>query len=367
MIRKNLAGLVQRADSAHLGLLMAKGFSATPQADGPDTDKAQHIESIVQKGNAQARKTSGYKAAFDYWKAVLNQLPNTESFGMALNSALFIGNSRDNALETNCTFHHVHGVPLIPGSSIRGMLRHYLIDMGMGAEQLRFLFGSEASESPKLDHLTTQGHADAYARRHAGVLVFHDALWVPESKHGPLCFDILTPHHGDYYQQEGRVQASDFDVPVPVPQLGVQGDFWFAFSCAHEGWRKLVKDLLVDALQKSGVGSKTTLGYGLFTTEGLYKEAEDEKKTAALAVVRTFKVRGDRNRLVAIDAEVEGEVHKILEVKRESAQQFFDSLGKSQKKKLGDKSLEVTAKVEKIGKRFMLIDLVLVPTDIPPA
>lgn len=351
MIRKNLAGLVQRAETAHLGLLMAKGFSATLDNECPDTDKAEHIESIVQKGNVQARQKGAYQATFDHWRVVLSQLPYTESFGMALNSALFIGNSRDNALETNCTFHHVHGVPLIPGSSIRGMLRHYLLDMGVGAEQLTFLFGSEVGES-----------SDPEGRR-AGVLVFHDAMWVPESRHGPLCFDILTPHHGEYYGQQGKVEATDFDVPVPVPQLGVQGDFWFAFSCAHAGWRALVKDLLVKALVESGVGSKTTLGYGLFTTKGLYEEVAEQKKTASLAVVRTFKVRGDRNRILAIDAEIDGEIYKSLEVERQSGWQFFDSLGKSQKKKIGDKSLEVTAKVKEFGGRPMLIDLVLVPTD----
>lgn len=351
MIRKNLEGLVQRAESAHLGLLMAKGFSATLDDECLGTDKAEHIQSIVQKGNTQARQEGAYQAAFRHWQSVLRQLPHTESFGMALNSALFIGNSRENALETNCTFHHVHGVPLIPGSSIRGMLRHYLLEIGMGAEQLAFLFGSESGESSDPEG------------RCAGVLVFHDAMWVPDSKHGPLCFDILTPHHGEYYGQQGKVEATDFDVPVPVPQLGVQGDFWFAFFCAHAGWRELVKDLLVRALVESGVGSKTMLGYGLFTTKGLYEEVAEQNKAASLAVARIFKVRGDRNRILAIDAEIDGEIYKSLEVERQSAQQFFDSLSKSQKKKIGDKSLEVTAKVKEIGGRLVLIDLVLVPTD----
>lgn len=360
MIRKNLAGLIERADFAHLGLLMSKGFAASSLAERSDSDRAEHIHDIVRKGNAQIKNKSAYFSAYLNWKLVLEQLPDIESFGMSLSSTLFIGNSHDNALETNCNFHQVYGVPMIPGSSIRGMLRHYMLDLGVSEEQMLFLFGSEPGADTKADESAGKEGL------HAGCLVFYDALWVPSNGQGPLCFDILTPHHGDYYIQQGKVPATDFDVPVPVPQLGVQGDFWFVFSCTHSAWRSIVKDLLLKALSEHGVGSKTSLGNGIFKLDsGLYKQQVEAEKAESLAVTRTFKVTGNRNRLIALNVEVDGEVKKSLEVDSQSAQRFVDSLGKSQKKKVSEKSLEVTAKIRESGGRFVLFDLELPPGQTP--
>jgi len=65
-----------------------------------------------------------------------------------------------------------------------------------------------------------------------GLLVVHDAWWVPDDGDGPLAGDIDNNHHTAYYQQGQRTapRALPQDSPEPHPQLAVQGRLLFALG-----------------------------------------------------------------------------------------------------------------------------------------
>ena len=145
---------------------------------------------------------------------------------------------------------HAWGMPLIHGSALKGVVRAAASAwMAHRPEALTEIFGAADAE-----------HEDA----EAGLVVFHDAWWVPDGTK-PFVSEVVTPHHRDYYS-EGAAAATDFDDPVPAPQIAVRGRFLFVVE-GPDGWRELAAQLLGLTLAARGVGGKTTSGYGLFESE----------------------------------------------------------------------------------------------------
>jgi hypothetical protein len=113
------------------------------------------------------------------------------------------------------------------------------------------------------------------------------------------------------------------------------------------------------------VGAKTTLGYGVFTQEGRFVNGQSQERAKALAdTSRSFKVKGSRNKVVALNVEFDGKILPVVEVEPPARQAFFSGLSSSQIKKLDKKGLNVTAGLKAVGSnKYFLIDLQLVESD----
>ncbi len=184
---------------------------------------------------------------------------------------LLVGGGRAAATETSITFHPIWGVPILPGSALRGIARAELATE-LSVTEVEEIFG------------TTD---------RAGLLTFYDA--VPVKGEFTLALDGQTPHHGKYYgtdaDDDGRGEGddrpqenrgrrreddagsdapTDADSPVPFSFLTVvktefavyvgardPGD---AAQAALEKTWKALATTLVDV----GVGGKTSAGYGRF-------------------------------------------------------------------------------------------------------
>jgi CRISPR-associated protein Cmr6 len=162
------------------------------------------------------------------------------------------GHGRESVIETGLTIHHTYGVPTIPGSSLKGVAAAFArqeLDPGTWGKDspaYRTLFGTTAS---------------------AGYVTFLDALPVPNTPSAPdswkLRPDVLTVHHTGYYRGEGDAPA-DWDDPTPIPFLSVAGNFLIAVlpQAGATAWATTALELLTLALAESGVGGKTSSGYG---------------------------------------------------------------------------------------------------------
>lgn len=166
---------------------------------------------------------------------------------------LLVDLGRANSAETSLSFHHIWGVPRIPGSAVKGMLRSYLKEGGIDADLVRTLFGAEPTKS-------TSGSQ--------GRLVFLDAL--PEGGRFSLALDVLTPHYGKYYQDaKNETPPGDWLSPVPFTFLTVV-ETTFVFHVAApagaaavaDGDMRRVRASLVEALWEIGLGAKRAAGYG---------------------------------------------------------------------------------------------------------
>lgn len=232
-----------------------------------------------------------YARAFEHWKRSFAD-GRSRLAEMVLASRLLIGHGNSSATDVGLTLQRTWGVPMIPGSALKGLLAHYVdtlygpevagrapndaglsdeekerarfqgvtwkersIEFGPG-EVYRALFGSPDAEGEN-----GFGRTDAVR----GAVVFHDALYIPDSgaEDKPLATDVLTVHQKVYYDHTGQNAPSDYDSPNPVRFLTVRPGTKFLIALSGPAdWTEFAVGLLKEALSEWGVGGKTSLGYG---------------------------------------------------------------------------------------------------------
>src|ERR1019366_5514576 len=150
----------------------------------------------------------------------------------------------------------LYGIPLIPGSALKGLCRNYVT-------------------SEKAEHASKRIEEDDPiiqcifgTPNQSGTVLFFDAL--PFEGKATLALDIINVHYPDYYS-EGKTPSND-QRPNPLLFLTVT-DTTFAFALAPRNQQReeqkndvlTAVQWLQEALQAYGVGGKTSAGYGYFT------------------------------------------------------------------------------------------------------
>ena len=293
----------------HLGLAY-DAWAPTEVADGKvsDDNRRPWLDKL-----AKLAVSPDYARSFERWKASFSATGDRLA-ELTLASRLLIGHGNASAI-VGLTVHHTWGVPVIPGSALKGLVAHYVdaiygptdpgkkpweqqgderaradyqsvtwnrrrIERGPGAIY-RALFGApDAREDEALrEHDFAAGAA-------AGVVTFHDALYVPGSiaDNKPFAADVLTVHQKGYYDSSGQSAPNDYASPNPVAFLTVRPKcrLLLALSGPSE-WTELAGQLLADALRNWGVGGKTAAGYGIGTV-GQWKAPEPRRSKAEQAV-----------------------------------------------------------------------------------
>lgn len=262
LMRTALRDYYRDAHNAHPGLLLQRGYREHESGNADNLTKTQHIKRLCG-----ISASPFYINAYQRWVAATADHNRFGGAVMQVEGRLFIGLSGSGMLETGCAIHHSYGVPYIPGSSIKGVVSHFVRhQIGMKGEVADCLFGADADPDT--------GYPDGLA----GCVVFHDGWWVPDSADKPLVEEIVTSHHTEYYGHEGAVPALDSDSPIPNAQIAVQGAFLITFEIAL-GWQPLVLDMLEQALGQQGVGAKTRAGYGrLMLNEAGHKNWSQQRQ-----------------------------------------------------------------------------------------
>lgn len=176
-------------------------------------------------------------------------------FKAELHGRLVLDYARSSTIESSLSFHATLGVPKIPGSALKGLLRAAFREDE--PEELARLFGAPDLEAPLPGQVHTRGG-----------LVLHDAL--PEEGKFQLDLDVLTPHFRDYYEGEGKVPPADWLSPVPHGFLTVVNTTFRivvgVLPAVTEAAKTLdtVKRVLAEALVREGLGAKRSAGYGRF-------------------------------------------------------------------------------------------------------
>ncbi len=240
----------------------------------------------------QVRVSDDYRQFFERWRASFG--PDVRVAVVELRGRMLIGHGNPSATEVGLTVHHTWGVPVIPGAALKGLLAHRFdilygpegdeddlqdaqrnawrgvrwagdsIARGPGAHY-RALFGS-----PDAQQDASEREAGREAGASAGLVTFHDALYVPgsviEAEHvedRPFARDVLTVHHKSYYDGSGEVFPNDWESPNPVAFMTVRRPARFLIALGGPSdWTELAERHLLEALQGWGVGGKTSLGYG---------------------------------------------------------------------------------------------------------
>lgn len=212
------------------------------------------------------------------------------------------GLGNEHPLENGFAFLNPYGLPYLPGSGVKGVLRQAALELASGewdssdwsndlrhevhdkkgghqfdASDLDVLFGSEALQGE--NHLR-------------GVLSFWDVI--PQIEGNSLMVEIMTPHQSHYYQQKDTAGSSsphDSGSPNPISFLTVPPKSQFAFHvvcdsarlqhlapdlAADDRWKVLLTEAFEHAFAWLGFGAKTSVGYG-----AMDRDAKAEAKLAA--------------------------------------------------------------------------------------
>ena len=185
-----------------------------------------------------------------------------------LRNPMVTGIGQTHPSETSMVFEHNVGVPYIPASSIKGIIRFaYILSVIFNDDGT---LKDEFENKEKIENLGNYGVSDIFggdkilegkSKSYKGGVIFLDAypLTVPELK-----VDIMNPHYGDYYSNN-ETPPADYLSPVPIKFLTVKRGTEFVFRfVAKEGIADIALDALKKAITQEGIGAKTALGYGLF-------------------------------------------------------------------------------------------------------
>jgi len=167
-----------------------------------------------------------------------------------------VGHGGENNYETGLTFSRTYGVPVWPGSGLKGLAAAQAAapddtDSADEATMIR-LFGSPRPHEP-----------DA---QQGGVVVL-DAL---PAERPTLVVDVLTPHQTEYYAQVNRQEPvttppAEYHNPVPVRFLAVAATPFRTLLIGKPGDVREFRSYLERGLDDRGIGGKTAAGYGYCT------------------------------------------------------------------------------------------------------
>lgn len=222
----------------------------------------------------------------------------------AISTAPFAtGLGNEHPTENGFSFLNPYGLPYLPGSGVKGVLRQAARELASGewgdsdwSEEKRFTlsFGkNKLIPLSMLDVLFGKESKDSDKEHLRGTLTFWDVI--PQIKGDHLHVEIMTPHQKHYYQ-DGQ-SPHDSGQPVPISFLTVPpgSGFTFHVQCnlallernapalaKDEQWKKLLQAAFEHAFNWLGFGAKTAVGYGAMVDKNMIARAQEQRQQEKL-------------------------------------------------------------------------------------
>jgi CRISPR-associated protein Cmr6 len=222
-----------------------------------------------------------------------------ESFKLKTAYRFVIGAGYPSFIENGFLFHHVYGIPYIPGETLKGLARTVFIlsvaeaikgetklskiEEGLSEEAEGISYQIPEKINIILDNYTIENPVETFrkifgSKKRRGQVIFFDAYPVKFKPSEHFEADIMNSHYGEYYQS-GKAPA-DWLNPNPIHFLALKEGIDFEFSLGlaplepmEDYEEKLLLEtarrLLEVGLKNFGVGNKKRKGYGWFSDKTL--------------------------------------------------------------------------------------------------
>ena len=248
---------------AHPGLEMMRFFPIDLTGGEVTPEKKEEFFSRI----ASYKIPNNYKDIFQNRQQGLSSLGCFIFEGQLL-SRMTLGVGEPSGNEIGMMFHHTYGVPIIPGSSIKGVMRTCAMEM-LGISKEIHPNSSEDEIRQVLSDNPNQGtlmEIFGSTNQMSAITIF-DALPSPSNEE-ILRIETWTPHHMEYMTEENK-PPTDTESPVPLKLLAVKKGvkFTFAMQLPNPSWEQVLIPLIAEAM-KHGFGAKTSQGYGRFKITG---------------------------------------------------------------------------------------------------
>lgn len=239
------------------------------------------------------------------------------------------GLGNEHPLENGFAFLSPYGLPYLPGSGIKGVLRQAARELARGewgnthgwTEEKIHLLGK--IELSVIDALFGKESRDGDTDHVRGALSFWDAI--PHIPGDSLSVDIMTPHQDHYYQQKNDRKSGasttphDSGQPNPISFLTLPPQTRFAFHvqcdlahleriapdlAADNRWQTLLEAAFEHAFEWLGFGAKTSVGYGAMQVDEDAQRQREEAQQAAEKAAHMASLSPAMQRIEAFVAEL---------------------------------------------------------------
>jgi len=245
---------------------------------GNDKEAVQYYESFYNglKNNSKLKSLLNAKqrSQEEFCEFYENTGYKIIKYQAELKSPLITGIGQTHPNEVGMVFDHTMGIPFIPASSVKGIVRFaHMLEL-IKSENLNQFLNKEKNgiiESIPETKIAAifGGDADENNEKKTkawkGKVIFLDAY--PE-KIPDLHVDIMNPHYSQYYNDdENKKPPADYLDPTPIKFLTVKQETLFIFRALvpkDSDLLETVKTAFDNALENEGVGAKTAVGYGRF-------------------------------------------------------------------------------------------------------
>ncbi len=270
------------------------------QQDKEDSKESRNVGEAINNFRFNAQQIKSINTRQASYVATVCQTSDNIKTGLHANSRLAIGLGTASVYETGMLLHAVYGFPYIPASSVKGVVRSYIISEVFENDEVTALkdqtfcdiFG--CSGEGKIEVANFKSHYKIAAEEtkakdngdRQGNVVFFEAFPTDSVK---VKIDVMTPHYGDYYgdkvdeKTKLPIPPADYLSPNPITFLTVEGTkftFHFGLLLGEENILvrfkdkdvgnkeekqpilSLVNHWLTQALTQHGIGAKTAVGYG---------------------------------------------------------------------------------------------------------
>lgn len=272
-----------------------KKYSIRDKSKQEDKDLSRNVGEVINNFRFNAQQIKSINTRQASYVATVCQTSDNIKTGLHANSRLAIGLGTASVYETGMLLHAVYGFPYIPASSVKGVVRSYIISEVFENDEVEALkdktfcdiFG--CSGEGKIEIANFKSHYKIAAEKtkakdngdRQGKIVFFEAFPTDSVK---VKIDVMTPHYGDYYgDNNAKTPPADYLSPNPITFLTVEGTkftFHFGLLLGEENILvrfkdkdvgnkeekqpilSLVNHWLTQALTQHGIGAKTAVGYG---------------------------------------------------------------------------------------------------------
>ena len=301
----------------NIGLWLDRFLTINLQKNWEITQEAKHrlrLMELVGQPEWRSQMREKLSALRDRHKAMLKWYKQRDFTVRCIKAEpiwrFVVGLGAAHVLETGITLHRLFGLPIIPGSALKGAARTWALlklaeELGVPIlspkeaaaksqtplEKFEAVILSQESEREQAALLSQLLQDDAIPERalirnlslqelrkkwqpffevfgstdRAGSVIFFDAIPLEVPK---FQLDIMNPHYPNYYRTPEKNPPADWESPNPVFFLTVtETPYRFAIASHSEQGNRLLdlaEKWLKGALTELGIGAKTNADYGFW-------------------------------------------------------------------------------------------------------
>lgn len=241
--------------------------------DGAGKSKDEHLNFVVREFERFKSKIPIFSLLNSRRENLIKSMEKAGFVFRIFNASsrwrLIIGLGATHPEETSMTLHHIYGVPYIPGSAVKGVTKHWAVlkfadsSNNKGVNEISAALEEGRDLNIEIEGIKFSELIRIFGtQKKAGEVIFMDAYPLREDAIS-LKIDIMNPHYPKYYSE--KQPPADWQNPVPIKFLTVEKtNFQFCLISKDNSLLQKSEMLLKEALKNSGVGAKTSLGYGIF-------------------------------------------------------------------------------------------------------